>query len=279
MGRRRPPAVPAVGTRATRRRRGRHRRPFPNPPARKAATGQETHAGHRRGGTEPTGSRLPARQHPPGPPPPRTRQHRLVGAARPRRRSSQPRVHPATRRPAAAANRHSPAADHTGRSGTRHHAPHRAPPRHRRLPTPSRGGDPGQPAEHPHRHPLHRHPDRPHRPGMVGGILPGRAHPGRRQLPRHGHLVGHGRPGSPASPPPPAKGRPHQHTGLGGVLPGRAHPGRRQLPRHGHLVGYDAIRPGRPASATRWPATPARCCPWRSPPTGAPWPPAAPTRR
>ena len=60
--------------------------------------------------------------------------------------------------------------------------------------------------------------DRPHRRGVLGGVLPGRAHPGHRQRRPHGAVVGCQRP-HPSPPPRPTVDRPHQLGDLGGVLP------------------------------------------------------------
>ena len=101
---------------------------------------------------------------------------------------------------------------------------------------------------------------------------PRTARPGHRQLRRHGAVVGPGhRPTVTAT----LTG----HTGGVSTVafaPDGAQPGHRQRRRDGAVVG-----PGRPAAAT-WapsPATPARCPRWRSPRTGAPWPPPATTGR
>ena len=120
-------------------------------------------------------------------------------------------------------------------------------------------------------------PHRPHRRGVRGGVRPGRAHPGHRQLRQDRAAVGRHRPG-PAAPTGRPADRPHRRGVRGGVRPGRAHPGHRQRRRDGAAVGRHATRPARAGSGDPSPATPTRCTRWRSPRTGTPWPPPAPTR-
>ena len=72
-------------------------------------------------------------------------------------------------------------------------------------------------------------------PRRVGGVQPGRAHPGRRQRRRQGLAVEHHRPRAPHLPRPAAH-RSGRCRLVGGVQPGRAHPGRRQPRRQGLAV-------------------------------------------
>ena len=73
----------------------------------------------------------------------------------------------------------------------------------------------------------------------------------------------------------------HTNCGvLGGVRPGRAHPGHRQRAT-ARVILWDLTDPAQPRRHRRPPHRPhrRRCARWRSPRTGRPWPPAAPTAR
>ena len=82
----------------------------------------------------------------------------------------------------------------------------------------------------------------------VGGVQPGRAHPGRRQRGRQGVAVERHRP-RPRHPDRAPLHRAHRHSLDGGVQPGRAHPGRRQRLRRSLAVERHRPRPRHPDRA------------------------------
>ena len=81
----------------------------------------------------------------------------------------------------------------------------------------------------------------------LGGVQPGRAHPGRRGRRRHDLAVERHRPRPrPRHPDRAAPDRAHRRRLLGGVQPGRAHPGRRPRRRHDPAVERHRPRPPTP---------------------------------